>query len=412
MKWVKYINPTDGDGQAFGTCVFGDYVAALGSTGGKPYVALLSKSDGSVVREWKSTDSWAGWFINCVSINGKLYVIGNPGIYVFDADLNILANIKVVDLSDYFSLAHDGKALYVGGWVGEDVNGDGEKEAVWLVEKRDPRDLSLISSKKIYVGSWKGGTIYDIDVEPFTGRIWTVGGYADSKDTEHSLIAVLDSDLEVLKVIDYPDGSEGYVGGFNGVAFDGKGYVYASGILGIAKFSLDGELVAVNRDVERAPKIVYGYDHLHAFRVEYIKACLRHVLYIYDTNLSLVKKYVLSESIDADSYFNVHGRPTLEESNIYVVSFDKALGEGNLRFVVYFLQIESTPASETMSTVATTSPTVTTAATTGLMPQETSTVATTSATQVLPGIQLGVALAVIGVIAAIATVAVFVPRKR
>jgi len=378
IRWVTYVNPTDGIDYVFGTCVFSDYIAVVGWAESlkKPYIVLLRKSDGSVVKEWiDKQEVYLGF--NCISIDGKLYTVSTiisptllsnnryGAIYVFDENLNILARIISKDLSVYYSLAYDGKALYIGGVAPEDVNRDGNLEGVGLVEKRAlDKSLSLINSKKIYFDSWKQGWIYGIGVDPSTGRIWAVGLYEDFKDKRHSLIVILDSDLRVLKVIDYPEGSEGYLGTLTDVAFDGR-YVYVSGDRGVAKFSVNGELVAINRDgMWLRAKIVYYNNYLYVFGVDHIGGYWRHVLYIHDTNLSIIKRYVLSENVNAHSTFQV-GRPALEGSNIYVAGIDYALGSENSRVVVYSLSIGGVTITTTTGTedVTTTANATTTAAT-------------------------------------------------
>jgi len=362
IRWTKYIDPTDGGDIAFGTCVLGDYIAVVGAVrvthdekneilSSRPYVALLRKSDGTIVKEWIGNE--LGFFFNCISIDGKLYAFGftidlvkarkardyfGP-IYVFDAGLNIIAKITGEDFVAYSSLAYDGRSLYIGGFGDEDVDRDGKKENVWLVEKRDPVSLSLIASKKIYLSSWKGGAIEDIGVDPSTGNIWAVGYYKDYSKKSHSLIVVLDGSLRVLKVIDYPVGSEGYLDWLYGIAFDGRQYAYIVGDNGVAKFSLDGKLVAINRNISAMTKIVYGHGYLYTFGEEKIRDYWRHVLYIHDTNLNIVKSYVLSEGVNANSFFH-HGRPAPEGSNIYVAGYDEALGDDSPRIVVYSLTLE------------------------------------------------------------------------
>jgi len=375
IKWTRYMNPTDGEDSARGTCVFGDYIAVVGEvnwtppyvTTGRPYVVLLRKSDGVIVGEW--IDSEEGGFLNCISINGKLYAIGATFIgnyygiiYVFDVNLNVLARIRSESPSGYFSLAYNDGVLYLGGWAYEDVDGDGIGELVGLVEKR-ALDVSIlpVNSKKIYFGSWREGWIRDIGVEPSTGRIWAVGLYKDSNNKTHSLIVILDGDLRVLKIIDYSDSSDGYLGWLSGIAFDGR-YVYVSGDYGVAKFNINGELVAINRDGKIRDKIVYDYNYLYTFGEDYIRGYWRHMLYIHDTDLNLVKSYVLSEGVNAHSYFPV-GRPVLEGNSIYVAGIDYALGSKNSRVVVYSLSIESVTVTTT-TTVTTTVTTTTTRTTT------------------------------------------------
>jgi len=352
VRWATYINPTEGYDVANGTCVFGDYIAVVGEVGrvdfstvaGRPYVALLRKSDGGVVKEWIGSE-WGG-LSNCISINGKLYVIGYTYagyrfIYVFDRDLNILVRIRGGGLPNYLSPAHDGRMLYIGGWTREDVNKDGIEERVWLVEKRDPNDLSLIALRKIYLDSWRSGEIHDIGVEPSTGRVWVIGFYIDSSGKLHSLIVMLDSDLRDVKVVDYPPGSRGYLGKLYSIAFDGRQYVYVSGGYGVAKFSVDGELIAVYRDIKVRYKIVYNHGYLYTFRRDYDKGRWRHILCIHDTNLNFVKKYVLSEN----TYLYLStDTPILEGNNVYIVETEKALGHPNSRILVYSLALESVPA--------------------------------------------------------------------
>jgi len=347
IKWIRYINPTGSGDSALGTCVFGDYIAVVGGVGwspppiaiaSKPYVVLLHKSEGDVVKEWIGREE--GMLYNCVSINGKLYAIGsaNKGlIYVFDENLNILAGITSESPSSYNSLAYDGKTLYVGGSAYEDVNGDDVREQFWLVEKRDLNDLSLIASSKVQLGSWELGWIHDISVEPSTGRVWAVGAYQDSRGIWHSLIVVFDSSLTVLKVIDYPEGSKGFLSGLTAIAFDGWRYAYITGIDGIAKFSIDGELVVMSRDNKARYKIAYdNYNNkIYTFGEGW--------LYVHDTGLNKVQEYILSENVSALSDFR-EGKPALEGNNIYLAGIDYSLGRGDSRVVVYSLSLVSVTA--------------------------------------------------------------------
>jgi len=355
IRWIKYINPTGGRDVAYGVCAFGDYIAVVGGASGRPYVALLRKGDGSVVKEWIGSEK--GMFSSCISVGGKLYAVGATFInyksygviYAFDENLNILARVRSESPSFYYSLAYNDGALYLGGGAYEDVNGDGKEEHVGLVEKRAlDESLRLVNSKKIYFDSWREGWIYDIGVEPSTSRIWAVGYYYGPNVTlygsviipiHHSLIVIFDSDLRELKRIEYPGVSEGYLGELTGIAFDGRQYAYVSGYFGVAKFSVDGELVAINKDGKARYKIVYSYNYLYTFGKEDIRGYWRHVLYIHDANLNIVKRYVLSENVGASSLFKV-GMPVLEGNNIYVAGYDEALGRFKSRVVVYSLSIE------------------------------------------------------------------------
>jgi len=373
IRWVTYIDPTKELDRAYGICAFGDYIVVVGMAGlgivdptrpYKPYIALLRKIDGGVLKEWIGDDE-LGELYNCISIGGKLYAVGRirgyGSVYVFDVDLytfdiNTSAKITSRDPSRYYSLAYDGKALYIGGAIG-----DFNKED-WLVEKRDPSNLSLIASRRIHLDSWMYGWVSNVGVEPSTGWVWAVGFYRDSNGKDHSLIIIFDSDLRELKVIDYPPSSRGYLGRLFGIAFDGR-YVYITGGLGIAKFTVDGELVAVNRDYRGRVMIVYGYGYLYAFGSDKIGDYWRHVLYIHDINLYMVERYVLSENVKENLYFSGH-KPILEGNNIYVVGYDS-------RIVVYSLLLRgvTTTATGTEGATATaTTPVATTATVTITVP--------------------------------------------
>jgi len=393
IRWTRYIDPTDGKDAAHGTCVFDKYIAVVGEANwtppyvptGRPYVVLLHKSDGVVAGEWSGSE--VGAFINCISIDRKLYAIGATSvnespygvIYVFDVNLNILAKIRSENPSGYFSLTYNNGVLYLGGWAYEDVDGDDRREIVGLVEKRVLNVSILpVESRKIYFGSWMRGWIFDIGVDPSTGRIWAVGLYEDLDNKTHSLIMILDDDLRVFKIIDYPEGSEGYLDWLYGIAFDGR-YAYVSGDEGVAKFSADGELVAINKDGKARDKIVYDYNYLYTFGEDRIRGYWRHVLYIHDANLNIVKGYVLSENINATSYFYI-GRPVLEGNSIYVAGIDYALGSENSRIVVYSLSIIEIVTVTTTTTVTTTVATTTTRTTTVTTTVSTTTTTTTTRT--------------------------------
>jgi len=227
--------------------------------------------------------------------------------------------------------------------VSRDVNGDGYSEDVWLIEKRDPETLSLIASREVYFESWSIGQAYDVGVEPSTGRIWAVGGYADTNGSFHTLIVILDNNLNIVKVVDYPEESERYIDWIYGIAFDGKGYAYVSALYGIAKLSSDGELVAVNRYGYRGFKIAYSYGYVYTFGDYKIGDYWRHILSIYDTDLNIVGRYLLSENEDADSRLD-RGRPAVEGNRIYVAGYDHALGDYNPRIVVYAIEISGASA--------------------------------------------------------------------
>jgi len=370
IKWVRYINPTDENDYATGTCVFGNYVAVVGDANMVPYVALLDKNSGAVIREWASKEGeLGGVFANCISIGGKLYVVGiiggvdphrvihNPSgvIYVFDENLNIIK--KAVDNHSIFytSITYDGNYLYIGG-----LYSSSEHEFGWIVEKRTI-DLDIVDFKEVNLGLelWisAGG---DIGVNPATGNIWVVGayGYWKGVDANHSLIMIFDNDLNVVKTIDYSERDESYLGSLDSICFDDDGYAYIAGDYGIAKFDPRGNLVTINKEYYSSKILCIG-NKIYAFRCRYISDYVRHVLMVLDRDLNIVDEYVLSRDVNANSYCT-SGKTSFDGESIYVAGIDEALGENNRRIVVYAIYASgistSVQPTQTTTTITTTTP--------------------------------------------------------
>jgi len=280
--------------------VFGDYVAIIWYVRPFAYLMLLRKSDEQNVRELAIDERYP---YNCISIDDRLYIAGSP-FYVLDADLRVLAKID----DEYTSLAYDGRALYLAG-------------SGWRIEKRDPDNLTLIAAKELHL-NMSSGTPYDVGVDLSTGRIWVVGYYKDSNGKIHSLIVILDEDLNVAKTIDYPRGSEEYLGVLRGVAFGGN-HVYVVGEGVTAKFSPDGELIGVARAEpkclvcgEVGLKIAYGYGYVFVIAAEtYWGDQESLVLKIFDANLNIVGNTTLSSRYE--TFMDV-GRPALDGNMLYV----------------------------------------------------------------------------------------------
>jgi len=150
VKWVKHINPTSGEDYGYGTCLFGDYLVVVGEAGGSPFLALLDRESGEVVKTWSEG---SGRFINCVAVGDELYVVGRAWevgvvyrIYVFDSNLDVLNRVQVNNVSIGYIVYQDGY-FYIGGAKWGNVGG--QFRPVWYVEKR-ASDLSLVAYREIY----------------------------------------------------------------------------------------------------------------------------------------------------------------------------------------------------------------------------------------------------------------------
>jgi len=208
VKWIKYLSPTDQQNRAYGTCIFGDYVAVVGDANNRPYVALLNKNDGKLIKEWIGKET--GYLYNCISIGDKLYAVGKTfiiynnlthsfdvvgTIYVFNKTLNVVSKIiNYKNGSVYTSITYDGNYIYVGGKTRKDSN---ESIEVILLEKRT-FNLTLINSKEIEIYPFRGDLwtkdvefykknlridIVDIDVNPVTGDLWIIEQYTHKVGT-------------------------------------------------------------------------------------------------------------------------------------------------------------------------------------------------------------------------------------
>jgi len=376
IKWVRYINPTYKDDHAFGTCIFGGYIAVVGIADRYPYIVLLNRDSGEIVREWIDEEP-GSFYYNCISIGDKLYVVGWTGsvrgvvrgvIYVFDENLNIvdrvMNNESYSSVSAYVSIVYDGSYIYIGGEIYEDVNDDEENDYLWLVEKRTV-DLDLVSSRKIYLIP-ESGFLSDIDVNSVTGDIWVVGwhyAYVNQTYIGHSLIAILNNNLSNVKLIDYSWKHKNYLGLLNSICFDDDGYAYIAAGGGVAKFDPQGNLIAVNKKLKDSRKILCIGSKIYVFRYPSIDGYDRHVLTVLDSDLSIVDEYVLSGDVYANSYFGV-GKASFDGESIYVAGVDDALGLGNARIVVYSIAVEEflppSPPLPPDFTVTTSTPTTTT----------------------------------------------------
>jgi len=335
VHWVQYINPTDRNDDAFGVCLFGDYLAVVGTANDDEFVALLDRATGEVIKTWVGG---YGWLYNCLSVGDKLYVVGAGRIYIFDKGLNVVGKIDRISNS----IAFDGEYLYLGGSVlGGDIDGDGENEVIWRVEKR-ALDLGLIAYREFYLRDWgEHGSIGDITVNPVTGDVWAVGYHYDVNEqtriitSDHSLLVIFDKRLSVKNVIDYSRGHENFLGWLGGICFDEEGNAYVVSSSGVAKFDKYGNIVKVNRGVGGL-KIACIGGRVYVFSRERMDNYWRHVLYVLDEELNLLGELVLSKGVEADSWFT-GGRLAFDGRSLYAAGYDNAMN--NTRIVIYSISL-------------------------------------------------------------------------
>jgi len=203
VKWAQHINPTNGIDRGIGTCLFGNYLVVVGSAGGSPFLALLDRESGEVVKTWSRGN---GWFINCIAVGDSLYVVGyveeRDGyyqIYVFDKNLNVINRVQVNN-AGLRDIIYQGGYFYISGYKWENIGG--QYKAVWYIEKRTPY-LSLVAYREIYDNNWEDSDEYNVGVNPVTGDVWAVG-YYNVGGVERPLVAILDRDLNLIKAYTTP----------------------------------------------------------------------------------------------------------------------------------------------------------------------------------------------------------------
>jgi len=351
VEWSAYLNPSGGEDTAYGVCVFGGHVVAAGEAGGRPYAAMLERG-GAVANEWFG--GWPGAFYNCVPVGKRLYVTGVENgsgvIYVFDERLDPVARVEGAAGSAYLSAAYDGRSLYVAGWAGEDVDGDGAVERVWLVERRAPDDLTVINAKRFWFGTWKEGWVLDVGVDVSTGMVWAVGFYVDAGRGERPLVVAFNRDLEVLKVIGGPEGGGLPPGRLYSVVFDGGWHVYVSGEGGVATFTMTGELVAVKSGVAGV-KAAYANGSLATFADAVVGGYWKHLVHIHRVDLSVAKEGALDRVAGAGARL-LPGKTATDGAAVYVAGVDHALGGGDTRIVVHALSVRSAEDYPTLGDLA------------------------------------------------------------
>jgi len=315
VNWVQYINPTNRHDTAFGVCLFGDYVAVVGSADNytlMEFVALLDKATGEAVKTWVGE---RGVLYNCLSVGDRLYVVGWNRIYIFDRGLNVIKRIETNWVPN--AITFDGNYLYLAGGIQRDVDGDGISEWIWRIEKRT-LDFGLVAYKEYY-REWNNAygyfsVAYDIAINPATGELWVVGWWNFYNKTrrvgvlDYSLLVIFDRGLNVKRVVEYPEGHENYLHQLYGICFDNNGDAYVVGWYGIAKFDKSGNLKAVYK--KNPPNIAWSISKIacvggrvYIFGNRDVGGYARHILDVFYEELNLLRELILSKEVEAHSEF-------------------------------------------------------------------------------------------------------------
>jgi hypothetical protein len=340
INWLIENNPSFFYDISFSTCEKDVYVYAVGfdySTEiGSPQLRVEKrlKSDGSLVKNWthKSSD-YGGLLYDCIVIGEKLYAVGtsytvndsNWILLVLDLDLNLLNYVNLTETPGAaISAISDQDFLYVAGVT--------TSETSWgiYIEKIRLSDLNVV---KEYVSSiLEFQEAYCIGINPVSNQIWVVG----NTDSQKWRIEILDKELTQIKNMELEVGASAI-----SVDFDEKGDSYVAGEGGIVKLSKDGE--EIKRYVQPAifAKTLFLNNRLYVAGGENVGNYARQVLYVFDRELNLLNRTVVSQGIDADAVF-LTGRMTSDEENLYISGLAYA-GYSDYEWVVCSIKVGGAP---------------------------------------------------------------------
>jgi outer membrane protein assembly factor BamB len=283
---------------------------------------VRSKENGEVIRTWTHNASILDKLYDCTIVDEKLYVVGEDvgagnaqwSILALDFNLNLISYLpsNPSQLADRaHSITHDGDHLYIAGDDERVLYGE------WRIEKRRLDDLSLV---KVYTSDPSNSldTIWMVRINPITNHIWAVG--METKDHySYWRIEILNKDLELIKIIE-----PGINGQACSVSFDENGDAYVIGPGAVIKFDKYGNEIKRNNLYEGL-RSLYINNCLYVIDLEGIEGYVRHVLYVFDKNLELLNKNILSasinENLEANSGLFSYGSMDSDGKNLYVVGY-------------------------------------------------------------------------------------------
>ncbi|MGB9718321.1 MAG: hypothetical protein ACPL4E_07775 [Thermoproteota archaeon] len=338
VNWLVEGNPGFFFDIAFSTCENGPhiYVAGFDSSTESGVLQMRVekrlKSDGSLVKNWTYMPSeYGGLLYGCTISNNRLYAVGASYsvnysswvILVLDSDLNLLSCVNLTEIPGAaISAFSDQEFLYVAG-----ISATGLSEKVY-VRKIRLSDLSLVKEYSSNLSAVNYA--YDIALNPVSNQLWVVGNV----NSEKWRVEVLDKDLNLVKELESDIGSSA-----TSIGFDDEGYSYIVGDGGILKLSRDaGE---VKRYVQPVlfSKALWLNNRLYVAGGESVGNYTRQILYVFDRELNLLNRTVISMSMDADAMF-LMGKMASDGENIYAAGL-AYLGYYDYEWVVYSIKVSS-----------------------------------------------------------------------
>jgi hypothetical protein len=341
VNWLVESNPGFLFDVAFSTCENGLYIYVAGFDSStengvlRPRVEKRLKSDGSLVKNWTFMSSeYGGLIYDCVISGDRIYAAGSAYsanestwiVLVLDTDLNLLSFVNLTSIRGAaISSFCDQAFLYVAG-----VNVNGSSAGTRVIKMR-LSDLSLVDE---YVSNLSDvNYAYDISVNPLSSQIWVVGNV----NSEKWRVEILDMDLNPVEGFETSIGASA-----TSIGFDDEGYSYVAGDGAVIKLNKNRE--EVKRYVEPVlfSKTLWLNNRLYVAGGESMGGNSMQVLYVFDRELNLLNKTVISMSMGTDAMF-LMGKMASDGENIYVAGF-AYLGYYDYEWVVYSIKVDSSQA--------------------------------------------------------------------
>lgn len=340
VNWIIENNPSFFNDIPFSICEKDSYIYVVGfdysiETGVfQPRIEKRLKSDGSLIKNWTYVPSdYGGLLYDCIIVREKLYAVGvsyslidsNWMLLVLDLDLNLLNYFNFTGISGAAtSIISDQDFLYIAGLVAN------ETRTMIRVEKIRLTDLSI--SKEYVSNLSEFQEAYSIEINPVSNQIWVVG----TTDFERWRIEILDKDLSRIKTIEKEMGASAF-----SVGFDDEGFSYVVGEGGVIKLDRNGE--EIKNYVQRGffTKTRLLGNRLYVAGMENVGNYVRQTLYVFDNELNLLNKTVVSKGIDADAIF-LTGRMVSDEENLYISGL-AYIGYNDYEWVICSIKVSSIP---------------------------------------------------------------------
>jgi len=340
VNWIVENNPSFLYDIPFSICEKDAYIYVAGfgysiDTGiFQPRIEKRLKNNGSLIKDWTCKPSdYGGLLYDCVIVEEKLYAVGmsysltdsNWIFLVLDLDLNLLNYFNFTEISGAAtSIISDQDFLYVAGLTANET-GQGT-----CVEKIRITDLSII--KKYVSNLSEFQEAYNIEINPVSDQIWIVG----TTNSKRWRIEILDKELNHIKTIEKEMGVSAI-----SVSFDDEGSSYVVGEGGIIKLDKSGEEIKKYEQEGLFTKTLFSSNRLYVAGMESVENYIRQTLYVFDKELNLLNKTVVSRGIDADAVF-LTGRMVSDDENLYISGL-AYIGYNDYEWVICSIKIGGVP---------------------------------------------------------------------